>query len=82
MNTYVREGDFIQRPVFVVNGDSFHSIQCRVGAINDLSEDGILAVQMRLLVVCYEELGFVCIWTRVGHGHHPPGVKLGEARNE
>jgi hypothetical protein len=32
---------------------------------------------MELLAVCYEELGLVRIWTRVGHRHHAARVELG-----
>ena len=73
--------DLIQRTVFVVDRGSFHGIESGVDTINDFAEDGEPSVQMGLLGVCYEELGLVCICTRVGHGHHAAGVKL-EARTK
>ena len=61
----------------MVDRSSFHGIEGGVDTINDFAEDGEPSVQMGLLAVCYEELGLVCICTRVGHGHHAAGVKLG-----
>lgn len=77
MRTYVGQFNLIQRTVFVVNWSSLHGIQGGVCTIDDLSKDGVLAVQMGLFDVCYEELGLVRIWSRVGHGYHAAGVELG-----
>ena len=77
MGTYVGQVNLTQRPVFVVDWHPFHGVQSRVRAINDLAEDGVLAIQMRLLAVCYEKLGLVRIWARICHSHHPTGVELG-----
>ena len=77
MQTYVGQLDLIQRTVFVVDRSSFHSVQSGVRAINHLSEDGVLAVQVGLLGVCYEELRLVRVWSRIGHGYHSARVELG-----
>ena len=77
MRTYAGQFDLIQRMVFVVDWSSFHSIQSGVDTIDDLSEDGVLAIQMGLLAVCYKELGLVRIWSRISHGNHATGVELG-----
>lgn len=61
MHTYVGQLNLIRRSVFVDDRDSLHGVQSRVHAIDDFAEDGVLAVQMRLLAVCYEELGLVRI---------------------
>ena len=83
VRTHVCQLNLIQRTVFVVDRNSFHGIEGGVHTINDFAEDGVPSVQMGLLAVCYEELGLVRIWTRVGHGHHAAGVKLGsEERTE
>lgn len=42
--THICQLDLIQRTAFVVDWDSFHSIEGGVGAIDDLAEDGVLAV--------------------------------------
>lgn len=81
MSTYVDQLNLIQRPVFVVDRHSFHGVQCRVRAINDFAEDCVLAVQVRLLGVCHEELGLVRVWARVCHRHHATGVELGSERS-
>ena len=41
---YIRQLYLIQRPVFVVDRDTFDGIQCCISAIDYLAEDGILSV--------------------------------------
>lgn len=45
--------DLLDRPVLGVNGHLFHRVKCaaQLSTINDLANNGILAVQMRLLTV-------------------------------
>ena len=45
---------------------------------SDLSKDCVFAVEMRLLGVGDEELGFVRVGPGVGHGEDPAVVKLRE----
>ena len=80
MRTYIVQLHLIQRPVFIADRHPFHGVQRGVRAINDFAEDCVLAVQMRLLGVCDEELGLVRIWARIGHSHHPAGVELGSEK--
>lgn len=69
--------DFRQWSIFRINGDAFHCVKCRVGAIYDLSKYAVFPIKMRLLGIGDEELGFVGVGAGVGHGDYTTGVKLG-----
>ena len=58
-------------PVLLVDSNGFHLGERRDAVVpNDLPEHGIHAIQMGRLVQENEELGAVCAWAFVGHGHH------------
>lgn len=44
LRAYVGQLNLIQRVIFVVNRNSLHGVQGGVCTINDLAEDGVLAV--------------------------------------
>ena len=48
--------DLVERSVFVVDRYTLHRVQRRIGAVDDLAEDGVFAIQMSLLGICHEEL--------------------------
>lgn len=63
------EDDLAQRPTLVVDGHLLHHVKRRVGAIDHPPDDGVLAVQGRLLGVRDEELKKCTItmsWARAG----------------
>lgn len=74
--SYMSEFDFSEGSVFIVDGDTLHQVQSRVGAVNHLGKDRVFAVKMWLLSVCDEKLGFVCIGPGVRHSDHTTTIKL------
>ena len=74
--THMCQLDLTERTVFVVDRYALHCIQSRVSTIDDFAEYCIFGVEMRLLGIGDEELGFIRVWSRVGHGHHPACVEL------
>ena len=81
MNCDVFQDDLLSLgTIFLVDFNSLNLIQNApfLCTINDLSEDGVLSIEMGLLRVCDEELGFigVGVFARVGHGDDPTSVEL------
>jgi len=72
----MRQLDFAEGAIFVIDGDTFHGIQGRVCTVDDLAKYRILCVEMRLLGIGDEELGFVRIRARVGHGNYTASIEL------
>jgi len=68
--------DGLEWPALGVNRLSFNRFQRRVCAINHSPKDGVLGVEVRLLGIGDEELRFVGVRPRVGHGHHSSSAEL------
>jgi len=75
------EYNVINRPVFGSYWYSLHRLKSRIGTIDHLPKDGILSVEMRLLAVSDEELGFVGIWAGVGHCYDATPIELESGAN-
>lgn len=58
------------------DGYSLHCVEGGICAVNDFAENRVLAVEMGLLRVRDEELGFIRVGTAVGHCDHASGIKL------
>ena len=67
---------FARGPVLIVHGDSLHRIQGCVCAVDNLTKDRILSVEVRLFRVGDKKLGFIRIRTIIRHGHNTTGVEL------
>ena len=65
------EFDLTQRPVLVIGGNTLDRVE-RLKAIDHLSKDGVIIVQVRMLGVGDEELRRVRVGPRVGHRKDPP----------
>lgn len=76
MDGYMCQFDLGERSVLIVHRNAFHGVKCGVCTINDLAENRILVVQMRLFCIGYEELRLVRVGTGVRHGNDTTIVKL------
>lgn len=74
----MREFDFRQRTVFIVDRNAFHSVESRVVAVYYLAEDSVLRIEMGLFGVGDKELRLVSIGTRICHCNDTTGVELRE----
>jgi hypothetical protein len=69
------EPDLRERPVPWPRLRLLHEVE-HVEAVNDLGEDGVVSVEVRLLGVGDEELAAVGVGPAVRHRHDPPCVVL------
>jgi hypothetical protein len=69
------EPDLGERPVPGAGLRLLHEVE-DLEAVDDLGEDGVVAVEVRLLGVGDEELAAVGVGPVVGHRHDPPCVVL------
>jgi hypothetical protein len=69
------EPDLCERPVPWAGLRLLHEVE-DLEAVDDLGEDGVVAVEVRLLGVGDEELAAVGVGPAVGHRHDPPRVVL------
>lgn len=69
------EPDLGERAVGGPCGRLLHEVE-HLEAMDDLGEDGVVAVEVGLLGVGDEELAAVGVGPAVGHGHDPPGGVL------
>ena len=58
-NTNMGELDVRERAVFVVDGNTFHRVQCGVLAVYYLAKYGVLGIEVCLFSICDEELRLV-----------------------
>lgn len=56
MNGGGEDADGLRRTVFGIDRKFLNGVQRRVCAIDDLGKDGVLCVEMGLLVICDKEL--------------------------
>lgn len=75
----MRQFNFRQWAVFVVDRDTFHGVESSVVAVYDLAKDSVLRVEMGLFGVGNEKLRLVSIGARICHCDDATGVEL---RNE
>lgn len=73
---YMGEFDFSEGSVFIVDRGTLHQVQGGVGAVDHLAKNCVFTVEVRLLCVCDEELGFVGIGPRVRHSNHAAIIEL------
>jgi len=76
MDCYMGEFDFSEGSVFIVDRGTLHQVQGGVGAVDHLAKNCVFTVEVRLLCVCDEELGFVGIGPRVRHSNHAAIIEL------
>ena len=53
------EFDVGQRTIFVVDGNTFHRVQCGVLAVYYLAKYGVLGIEVCLFSICDEKLRLV-----------------------
>lgn len=69
------EPDLRERPVPWPGLRLLHEVE-HLKAVDDLSEDGVVSVEVRLLGVGDEELASISVGPAVRHRHDPPRVVL------
>lgn len=83
MHSDTRHPNLARGSILSVNRHRLHRIQRPpiFSAIDDLADDSILSIQMRLLGVRDEELRLVCVWSCIGTCNDTATVKLERGSN-
>jgi len=76
MDGDMRQFNLAEWSILVIHEHTLHGVESRVGTIDDFAEYCVLGVEMRLLGIGDEELGFVRIWSGVCHSHYSTCIEL------